>query len=503
MTSPVRAFMMPRPDANSDAPGGRAASGSAPPVQQSPAVVHLPAKPSGEAPTRGGYTAASSEPVSRFIELEIEARQCGDLDALRYAIVNSARQLADYEQAFLAEPSANGQWSITRASSVVKIDRQAHLTKALDSWLAAPEHAELIARCEPRLANVVSEATQWNLRSKVLTKPYAFWLPIKTRDGRPLAALLALKSENWRPQHSAMLIPLAGAYGHSWEALCPKAPVTVQQLRRYLSRSKIAISAGALALCAAFMPVPMSALAPAEIVASEPRIVAAPIDGVIDDILVPPGHWVEKGTPIVRFVDVKLRNDFEAAKRNKAVADARHFKVLQSAISTQKDMQDLAVAKAEYEVASAELTYAGELLQRTVIKADRSGLLIYSAKSDWIGKPVSIGERLMEIGDPAKTEIKIELPVSDAIALRQGGQVALFLDGDPLHSIHGTVRRTSYRPTLTSDQQLAYKTFASFSDTTARRIGLRGVARISGETVQLWFYLLRRPISSIRQRVGL
>ena len=37
----------------------------------------------------------------------------------------------------------------------------------------------------------------------------------------------------------------------------------------------------------------------------------------------------------------------------------------------------------------------------------------------------------------------------------------------------------------------------------ARRIGLRGIARIHGESVSLWFYLLRRPISAVRQRFGL
>ena len=61
------------------------------------------------------------------------------------------------------------------------------------------------------------------------------------------------------------------------------------------------------------------------------------------------------------------------------------------------------------------------LLSRSEIRAERSGLLIYAAKSDWIGKPVAVGERLMEIGDPTKAEIKIELPVSDAIALQPGG----------------------------------------------------------------------------------
>ena len=188
---------------------------------------------------------------------------------------------------------------------------------------------------------------------------------------------------------------------------------------------------------------------------------------------------------------------------NQSVARARHFKVLQSAIATEKDMQELATTKAELAVAESELAYAIALLGRTEIRAEQSGLLIYAAKSDFVGKPVSVGERLMEIGDPAKTEIRIDLPVSDAIALKQGGEASLFLDGDPLRAIPGTISQTSYRPSLTAEQQLAFTLRAAFAKNEPHRIGLRGIARVKGANVSLWFYLLRRPLSMVRQRVGI
>ena len=300
-----------------------------------------------------------------------------------------------------------------------------------------------------------------------------------------------------------MLIPLAAAYGHAWSALAPGATDLIERVRGYISRSRLVLAVTTCCVLAAFIPVPLSALAPAEIVASEPMLVTAPIDGVIEDVLAAPGAWVERGAPVVKYADVKLRNDAEVASRSRAVAEARYFKVVQSALATQKDMQDLATAKAELDVANAELGYANELLARSRIKAERAGLLIYSAKSDWVGKPVVTGEKLMEIGDPANSEIRIDLPVSDAIALKSGGSVSLFLDGDPLRAIDGTITRTSYRPVLTTEQQLAFRIHAKFDIEKPRRIGSRGVARVNGETVSLWFYLFRRPMSAVRQRVGL
>jgi HlyD family secretion protein len=472
--------------------------------KSAPAVLLRPKLIDGgqSEPPQGANVAAPIEPISQYIDLEIEARRCATIEALRYAIVNSTRKLAHFEQAFIAEPALQGGWTITAASSVVSVDRNADAVQALLAWI---ETSGTGASREPKLANLSSavRTPASHVTAEAVAFPYAFWLPIKARDGRILAALIALKAENWRPQHSTLLLPLADAYGHAWEALAPKTQMTAQRIRSSLTKSRVAIGAALIALVAAFVPVPLSALAPAEVVAANPMLVTAPIDGVIGEIFVAPGTWVEAGAPLVRFIDVKLRNDLEVARRSKVVAEARHFKVLQSAVATQKDMQEIGTTKAELDVAVAELQFAEDMLARSVIRAERSGLLIYTSKSDWLGKPVTIGERLMEVGDPAYTEIRIDLPVSDAVAIQKGGDVALFLDGSPLSAIEGKIERTSYRPTLTADQQMAFRIYARIADGLPKRIGLRGVARVHNESVSLWFYLFRRPIASVRQRVGL
>jgi HlyD family secretion protein len=495
--------IIPRPQAPATAaPTGAAAAH--PMIKPRPALVQAPVdiKLAGHTPAPAATTAREPDPISQFIDLEVEARRCPDLDALRYAIVNSTRKVAHFDQAFLAEPAISGGWTVTNASSVTKVDRNAQAIQALEAWITKTLQEAAGGLGEPRLANLAGDSQPNGQPNEATPFPYALWLPIKARDGRILAALVALKRENWRPQHSALLLPLADAYGHAWSALAPHTAAPVARLRQYVSKSRLAIGITALALIGAFIPVPLSALAPAEVAAAEPMLVTAPIDGVIGDIAVSPGTWVDKGAPIIKFVDVKLRNEVEVAKRNKAVSESRHFKVMQSAIATQKDMQEIGTAKAELDVAIAELRFAEDMLARAVVRAERSGLLIYAAKSDWIGKPVTVGERLMEIGDPAATEIKIDVPVSDAVAIQQGGAVALFLDGDPLNALEGKVQRVSYRPTLTNEQQLAFRVYAKFTDGQARRIGLRGVARVNSANVSLWFYLFRRPISAMRQRFG-
>jgi hypothetical protein len=470
-------------------------------AQPAPTVLAL-ARPSASS-TATPDSLAGGSAISVFIDLEIEARQCGDLRALRYAIVNSTVKLAQFDHALLVEPTPSGAWAVSLASNVSTIDRQASLVAAVTRWVGHPRHATALSRAETRQLDLDVEMKLWEIDHATIPFPNGVWLPIKLRDGQPVAALLALKTEKWRAQQTALLIPLADTYGHAWAALLPQSKSSFQHLRRSVINARAAWGIGIAVLLAMLLPVPLSALAPAEVVAREPALVTAPIEGVIGEILAPPGAWVAQGATIAKFVDVKLRNDAEVARRSRAVAEARYFKTVQSAVSSQKDAQDLAVAKAELEVAKAELDYAEELLKRTEIHAGQAGLLIYSAKSDWIGKPISVGEKIMEIGDPARSEIMIELPISDAITLKPGGKVSLFLDGDPLQAIAGEITHTSYRPTLTAEQQIAFRLHAKFSDGTARRIGLRGIARVSGEPVSLGFYLFRRPIAALRQRFGL
>lgn len=438
-----------------------------------------------------------------FVGLEMEARQCRDVESLRFAIVNSTRKLAGFDEAYLVEPKSAGGWSLVAASGVHAVDRHAPLIRFMEAWTAKTIEFEHGALGEPKFYNLQSDAVRYGLDAADITMPYAFWLPLRKQNGELLAALVAVKKEPWRPQVVSMLIPLAGAYAHAWQALAPAVVSPTRHVYRAITKSRLAIAIALTMAVAGFIPVPMSALAPAEVVAREPRLVTAPIDGVISDILVSPGAMVAKGTPLVTFADIDLRNTHELAKRNKAVAQAKYFKAIQTATSAQKDVADVAIAKAELDVAISDLAYADEMLARTVVKAQSAGLVIYSSKSDWIGRPVKTGERIMEIGNPDRTELKIEVPVSDAITLREGGSVALFLDGDPLTAIRGKISRANYRPAPNSETTLVYKVHASFEDGQPRRIGLRGVARVSSHDVSLAFYLFRRPIAALRQRFGI
>ena len=123
---------------------------------------------------------------------------------------------------------------------------------------------------------------------------------------------------------------------------------------------------------------------------------------------------------------------------------------------------DLLAARVEQK--RAERDYARQLLARSEVRAERAGIAVFADAERLTGKPVQTGERLMQIADPAQAELRIELPVGDAIALQPGAEVALFLDSDPLNRHDARLERAAYEAQATAAGQLAYRLDAAFAD---------------------------------------
>ena len=62
----------------------------------------------------------------------------------------------------------------------------------------------------------------------------------------------------------------------------------------------------------------------------------------------------------------------------------------------------------------------------------------------------------------------------------------------------------AYRAEADAAGVSSYPVLARVNDPTAppERLGLRGTARVYGEPVSLFYYLLRRPITALRQWTG-
>lgn len=124
----------------------------------------------------------------------------------------------------------------------------------------------------------------------------------------------------------------------------------------------------------------------------------------------------------------------------------------------------------------------------------------FSDQKDWSGRPVRTGERILSIADPGHFEFTIDLPVADAIVLAEGTRVRIFLNADPLNAVETILDSSAYEATQSAANILSYRLMARLPPADQRRfrLGSRGTAQIFGSDVPLFYFLFRRPLSSLR-----
>ncbi|MFQ6573903.1 efflux RND transporter periplasmic adaptor subunit [Pseudomonas sp. UM16] len=330
--------------------------------------------------------------------------------------------------------------------------------------------------------------------------PHGLWcIPLHGRDGKRLGLVLFLLDA--APAHA--LQPLFEGLWRTW-AHCWAGFTKQRRLTRWRPSKRQWLLVLAVLVALMLVPVRQTALAPAEIISRQAMIISSPIDGVIQSMPVRPNQPVEKDTPLFNLDETTLNSRADVLSKEVAVADAELMAASQRAFDNTQSKSELTLLNGRVQQRRAELAAVRAQLQRTQVAAPRAGVAVYSDPNDWLGKPVSTGERIMLIADPKQPAMLIHLPVADAIALELGAEVTLFLTAYPLTPLKGQVLETSYQAQANEEGVVAYRLLASIDGHPEHaRLGLHGTARLYGERVVLGYYLLRRPFAALRAWSGL
>ena len=482
--------------------------------------------PQQTAPPQGGGPQVAApqggaQPVNgllMLLELQRQAWRQATAPELRYHIVNQTRRLIAYRQAAFLTVGERGRATLEAVSNIAVLEPNAPFAQWLEEAVravATGEHANSVHVVDPATlpASVRSAWGEWGpaqvlwcplRKPETPREPPRETVPGAAPESRdktvpPLAGLWLGRDEPWTDGEILLLSHLTEGYGHAWWALSGKRAKRHGLRRALLPLLMLLAVAGALAI-----PVPMSTLAPAEIQTRNPVIVAAPLDGVIERFHVQPNQAVAAGQPLFSFESTVLRSRFEVARKGLTQAEAELLTASQAAFADPQTKARVAQLRAQVELRRAEMALARDLLDRVMVKAERAGIAVFTDVNDWLGKPVSVGERVLTLADPQAPEIDIMVPVGDALVLEPGSPVELFLNVDPLHPLQARLTHASYEAGLSAAGVLSYRVKAALDAGEAPpRIGLRGTAKILGDRVPLALYLFRRPLALLRQSLGI
>lgn len=443
-------------------------------------------------PQRIAAEAASVSPLVVLLDLGKRARASGSAEELAFLAVNDTHRLVPYRQAAL--------WSegrgIAALSGVVQPESDApyaqwlnKVGRALSAKNATGPFRVTAAELPPALA------AEW----KAWLPAEAAWVPVPGSERSGPGGLLLAGDVHFGDDALTLLEEWMHAWQHAWQVLDRPARwlgARGSRSRRWPRRTLFALLAAVLL---GFVPVRLTVLAPGELVPSDPAVIRAPLEGVIGEFHVRPNDSVKAGQPLFSFDQAAIASRLDIVRQELATAHAEYRQAEQLSLVDGRARRQLASVAGRIAEKRAEAQYAAAQLKRAQVVAPQDGVAIFDDPTEWVGRPVQTGERIMRVAYPHDVEIEAWIPVGDAIPVEQGAEMDLYLAASPFEPVSGRLRYLSYEAVPRPDGAYAYRARAKLDGTTAHRVGLKGTAKLNGDTVPLAYWVLRRPIASVRQ----
>jgi multidrug resistance efflux pump len=441
----------------------------------------------------------SPNPALALLEFERRIQSASSNREVAFRAVNDSSQVLRFDQAVLWRYDVFGQPMIATASGLADVS----VDSPFQQWLVRLIKAivpDPFASPQALTAGEIPEAAAADGEDWI--PAHLLHCPMRGPTGVALGGMLFLRNDEFTDAERALAEWAARSTGYGlWAWRSDRH--AVKRWIKARSTWRWAAALVAVVALASFIPVRLSALAPAEITPLRPIPVTSPMDGVVREVFVQPNQEVKAGQVVATLEDTALRNRLEVAAKALEIARADLQRATFKSFTDEPSRLELQVLNARVQEKAAETAYLTELLEKSKLQAPQGGLAIFSGQEDWRGRPVQVGERVMVIADPSLIDVTVYLPPEDAVELEAGASVDVLLHVDPLSPLEAKIERASYEATPTPEGTLAYVVRARLSDgQRLPRIGLRGTAKVNAGKVTLGYYLLRKPIAYIRRSLG-
>lgn len=454
----------------------------------------------------------NKSPTLTLLELGRRARHAANGLALQFILVNQTHELTPYLLGALWIEDEG----IVMQSGVTEIEKNAPFILWLSDLSKRLSYEENITRIEPSMLSA-QDVKEWekSLPSEVV------WIPIQSESKK--LGLLLCREIAWSDQDLMLLKEWLDIWSHAWKKMY--APSLTSEIYRlgqsfkqwitlsddqndqdfFLSLWKNKRRRFFLMLIGILLiPIPLTILAPAELVASHPAVIRVPIEGVVDEFFVKPNEKVVEGQPLFKLDLTSLRSRLQIAQQETQVASTEYRQSTLQSLNDPKSRIQLAPQEGKASEKKLESEYVKDLLEKAQIKSPRDGVAIFDDPSEWIGKPVQAGERVMIVANEKEIEIEAWVAPNNAIQLPTNAKVILYLNISPLSPIEGVVKTIGYEAILRPDATYAYRLRARVNSSNInQRIGLKGTAKISGHYVPIAYWIFRKPLAFARQFLGL
>lgn len=292
------------------------------------------------------------------------------------------------------------------------------------------------------------------------------------RAATMLAPVLALKYENGLSLWRVFITRLRETTGKILKLDTPARKPVIAGI----------LGAGALLAFFLLFPFGYHVSAPARLEGAIQRVLTAPSDGYLQQVLVRPGDRVKANQVLAILAD----QDMRVEQRGLEAELAQHENARVSA-QARNERTEFIVSQGQADATRAKLDLVRQQLERTRLRAPFDGIVIKGDLSQSVGAPVERGAELITLAPDTGYRVLIEAEESDVADIEPGQTGRLILSALPSKTLPLRVERAT--PLASTEDGRHY--FAVYATLQGRqpalRPGMQGFAKIEVDQRSLLF----------------
>ena len=438
--------------------------------------------------------------LSTLVQLGKRARHAATAQELAFVMVNETNALVPYRQAVLWRREAKGRGHVVTISGSAAVERNAPITHWLNRALA---RLDSDTADTPRPVGAADLSGALGEEWAEWLPAYALWVPLALDPGHVLGALVLARDQPWSDGERHIVGELADSFAHAWAGFLGGRRRSLLA-RLWGGRQYVNLAIAAAVIGIMFLPITLSALAPAEVVPFQPTIVRAPLDGVVDHFAVAAECAGQGGPDAAR---ARSARDPEQARGRRQGAGGGGGGISPGGAGSGVRRQEPGQARgaqgarrsAPHRCHLCPVAARSHPCHR---ESRRAGVVRRSQRLD---RPAGDHRRAAARDRRSGAGRAGDLAAGggrDQPQTRRRGRVL------PQHRARFAAAGDAASDELRGDAvagQSAWLPAQGHARRPSRmpRIGLSGTAKIYGEKVTLFYYLARRPLAAARQFLGL
>lgn len=448
------------------------------------------------------------EGLATLLVLQDQVKNLKTLKEFGFFVTNETHRLLPYHTAFLWEKSEFFNVQLLDQSEIREVDLQSPVSQ----WLTEAIMDIL------KIINPVTEIQALNfakmgentenyvlLGQKIVenwpkTLPrYALWCPLLDASNEISGGLILFRESPFSEQEIKMFRWLGNNYRYTWLVLTQSKFTPFQKWIKNKPYIKILC---VIVILIMLFPTRLSVVSNAIVESSAEAPINATISGTIKEFLVKPGDSVKAGQLLIVLDKMDLLKSLAISEKKVLLSEAKLRSANNLGFEKPENRNEIPILEAELAIDQAEVDFTKLMISKTEIKSPIDGVAVFESKESWVGQPVQTGENIMNIEDLTKVQLRISIPVPDLITLEVGSEGKFYAYGE-LSEVPVTLTELGYNAKLMPNKILAYQFIAKFDNPqNVPRIGTEGTAHVYGRPVPFIYYLLRRPLQTLRRTFG-